>query len=92
MSNLTIEQLEDLKILMEPTPPFLDALIAEKKTHAELRAEVEAMREDWGCKAERSAGARDNSEHPAKAAHARHLKAHQHVIQRLTDILEGHNK
>lgn len=43
MSNLTIEQLEDLKFQMEPTPPFLEALIEEKKAHAELRAWVESL-------------------------------------------------
>ena len=41
MSDLTIEQLEHYKILMEPTPPFLDALIAEKRAHAELRKRIE---------------------------------------------------
>ena len=43
MSDLTIEQLEDLKFLMEPTPPFLEPLIEEKKAHAELRAWAENL-------------------------------------------------
>lgn len=43
MSNLTIEQLEDLKFQMEPTPPFLEALIEEKKAHQELRAWLENL-------------------------------------------------
>ncbi|AMA00234.1 hypothetical protein [Corynebacterium glutamicum] len=63
----------------------------EKEPHVNLRHEVEAMRADWEHKATRSASARDNSEHPAKAAHARHLKAHQHVIRRLNKILEADN-
>lgn len=41
MPDLTIKQLEHYKVLMEPTPPFLDALIAEKKAHAELRKRIE---------------------------------------------------
>lgn len=44
MSDLTIERLEDLKILMEPTPPFLDALIAEKRAHQET---LHLVRELW---------------------------------------------
>lgn len=41
MSDLTISQLEHYKVMMEPTPPFLDALIAEKRAHAELRKRIE---------------------------------------------------
>ena len=41
MSDLTIKQLEHCKILMEPTPPFLNALIAEKRAHQELRSRIE---------------------------------------------------
>lgn len=41
MPDLTIKQLEHYKILMEPTPPFLNALIAEKRAHAELRERIE---------------------------------------------------
>lgn len=41
MPDLTIKQLEHYKVLMEPTPPFLEALIAEKQAHAELRKRIE---------------------------------------------------
>ena len=40
MSDLTISQLEHYKVMMEPTPPFLDALIAEKQAHAALRKRI----------------------------------------------------
>lgn len=58
MSDLTIEQLEHYKVLMEPTPPFLEALIAEKQAHQKLRAEIGEvldvvkyetwLHDDWG--------------------------------------------
>ena len=41
MSDLTISQLEHYKVMMEPTPPFLDVLIAEKQAHAALRKRIE---------------------------------------------------
>lgn len=43
MSDFTIGQLEHYKILMEPTPPFIEALIAEKRAHQKLRAEIEEV-------------------------------------------------
>lgn len=46
MSGLSIEQLEELQDTMVPKPPFLDDLIAEKKAHAKLRAEITKLWND----------------------------------------------
>lgn len=58
MSDLTNERLEHYKVLMEPTPPFLEALIAEKRENQRIRTELEAvldvvkhetwLHDDWG--------------------------------------------
>lgn len=75
--------------LAAASPALLDQLIAREKELQRLRKSLELMRMDWTHKADDSASARDNAEQPARAAHARHLKAHQHVIRRISQILEG---
>lgn len=46
MSDFTIERLEHFRKVMEPTPPFLEALIAEKRAHQKLRDRIGRLR-DW---------------------------------------------
>ena len=79
MSDLTISQLEHYKVMMEPTPPFLDALIAEKQAHAELLRKLDEMLSWWGKSSEKLSAR--GMEELAEVSRRR--------MSQLTQILEG---
>lgn len=85
MHNSTIEQMEHFKKVMEPTPPFLEALIAEKQAHEKLRAGVQEMRDWYIARSQRMRRAYAETFHSKFADRAEY---HKNVADMLNDILE----
>lgn len=93
MSGLSIDQLEELQATMVPKPPFLDDLIAEKKAHAKLRAEITKLWNDTTdfLKREMIVTKEDFENVLGGVSEEEYgeLKVHFDVAQSLREILEG---
>ena len=81
MSDFTVGRLEHYKMLMEPTPPFLDALIAEKQKHDDLQQEIGSLIGKLETRAEKAHSKRFHTS----------ASALRHTARDLTRILEGDN-